>query len=195
MVAGEEQSCVFGLGDLRPSQEWVNNKWNQMKERRDVVSSLLPDVTRENRLHMSSDGDRPVQTSVKNVEAETPRGNLVSPSKPLYSNDPSTEMAKGAAVPNLSDVCHLDSLKWSSSRKRRCARELGRGRSRGKRQCGSGSSSSSSQEEVEASSNACSKFLLPKTLTVVDSENCKIGGSDPVLVTPMTLCSNLVMSQ
>lgn len=192
---GEQRDSIFGLGDLRPSQEWVNNKWSHMKERQDVVSSLLSDMGWENRVGLSSDGGLPVQTSGKDVEAATQRGSFFTPSKPLYSIDQSIETAKGAAVPNLSDVCFLDSLKWSSSRKRRRARELGKGRSRGKRQCGSGSSSSSSQEEVETASNACSKFLLPKTLTVVDSDNCKIGGSDPMLVTPMTLCSNLVMSQ
>ena len=166
-----------------------------MKDHKDVANSLLSDMERDNRLGLSSGGVVPVQASGMQVEAEIQRGSLVAACKPLPTLEQSVDAEIGASVPNLSEVCHLDSLKWSSSRKRRRARELGKGSSRTKRPCGSGSSSSSSQEDAEAASNACSKFLLPKTLTVVDSDNCKIGGSDPMLVTPMALCSNLVMSQ
>jgi len=215
--AGEGQFSIFGLGDLRPSQEWISNKWNHMKDRQDVANSLLSDMEQDNRLGLSSDGDVPVQASGMEVEVETQRGSLVAackpPStlehsvdaervafvvaacKPPPTLEQSEDAERGASVPNLSEVCHLDSLKWSSSRKRRRGRELGKGSSRSKRQCGSGSGSSSSQEEAEAASNACSKILLPKSMTVVDTDNCKIRGSDPMLVTPMALCSNLVLSQ
>ena len=193
--AGEGQFSIFGLGDLRPSQEWISNKWNHMKDRQDVANSLLSDMEQDNRLGLSSDGDVPVQASGMEVEVETQRGSLVAACKPPSTLEHSVDAERGASVPNLSEVCHLDSLKWSSSRKRRRGRELGKGSSRSKRQCGSGSGSSSSQEEAEAASNACSKILLPKSMTVVDTDNCKIRGSDPMLVTPMALCSNLVLSQ
>jgi len=163
-----------------------------MKDHQDVANSLLSDIERDNHLDVSSHGEVPIQASGMEVEGEIQRRSLAAACNTL---DQSIESEKGVSIPNLSEVCHLDSLKWSSSRKRRRARELGKGSLRSKRQCGSGSSSSNRQEEAEAASNACSKFLLHKSSNVVDTDNCKIGGSDPLLVSPMALCSNLVMSQ
>ncbi|XP_020268986.1 uncharacterized protein LOC109844390 isoform X2 [Asparagus officinalis] len=183
---GEQRDSVFSLGDLRPSEEWVSDKWNHIKDRQDVASSLSSTIDHENRLRLPSD-KAPVQAS------ETEANTYLS-----CSEQPPEVDEGGASIPNLSKICYLDGLKWSSSRKRRRGRELSEGISKDKRQRSSGSSSisSSSQEDVEvAASNACSNLLLPKTLSVVDNDNCKIGGSDPMLVAPMALCSNLVMSQ
>ncbi|XP_020244355.1 uncharacterized protein LOC109822547 isoform X1 [Asparagus officinalis] len=151
---GERRDSTFGIGDLRPSQDWVDNKWNQLKDHHNVAKSLLADM----------------------------------------SFDQSPETGKRASVPNLSEVCNLESLKWSSSRKRRRSRELHKESSNGKRECNSGSSSSI-QEDIEAVSDAYSELLLPKTLPVIDNSNCKIGRTDPMLVTSMSLCSSLVLSQ
>ncbi|KAJ6796744.1 Uncharacterized protein M6B38_220045 [Iris pallida] len=191
---GEKLFSTFIHSDLRPSQEWVGNKWNRIKDHPEVARSLLSDMDRENLLCLPSEGNVPVRASVSNQEAEADiQRESSAVCKPLLSGEPSVQKEAEAVVPNLARG--LDGLHWNKYKKRKHPRELGKGGGvpRCKKQFG-GSTSSSSSRETEEEYNAGGEFLVPKSLTVVDHENCKVGG-DPLFAPPLALCSSLVMSQ
>ncbi|XP_010909340.1 uncharacterized protein [Elaeis guineensis] len=185
---GEQRVSIFSRCDLRPSQDWINNKWNHIEDRKDIVSSLLSDVEHEN----DAEGipiRSPDTTSLYETEARTestePEGIVESKNTP----DGDSWILK-ADVPDLVKGCHVDGLKWCSSKKRKRRRLASYGPDHSKRQRGVGSSSS--QEEAKQSNKTCGLFMLPKSLTV-DHDNCKIGG-DPLFSASMTH-SSLVMSR
>ncbi|KAJ6848808.1 uncharacterized protein M6B38_272420 [Iris pallida] len=190
---GEQLLSTFTLSDLRPSQEWLGNKWNPIKDRPEMARSLLSDMDKGKCL--PSDGNIPVRASVSNqeVEADVQRESSAACKPPLLSEEHSVQRETEAVVPNLARG--LDGLHWNKYKKRKHPRELGKGGSgpRCKRQFG-GSTSSSSSPEAEEEYNSGGEFLMPKSLSVVDHENCKIGG-DPLFAPPLALCSSLVMSQ
>lgn len=188
---GEQQVSTFTQSELRPSQDWLDNKWSRIKDRPDVATSLLSDTNRENQLCLPSVRNIPVQVPVSNleVEAEAERESSAA-CKTLPDESHLAPRETEAVVPNLTRG--LDGLHWTKSRKRKHLRELGKGSTRYKRQFAGTSSGSSPEAEEEF--NGGREFLLPKSLTVVDHENCKIGG-DPLFAPPLALCSSLVMSQ
>ncbi|EHA8588275.1 hypothetical protein COCNU_scaffold004601G000010 [Cocos nucifera] len=187
---GEMRVSIFSQCDLRPSQDWINNKWNHIQDRKDIVSSLLSDMKHENQGSFgaeeipirSPDTTRLSETEVR-TESTEPEG--IVESKLMPDGDSWIR----ADVPDLVKECHVNGLRWCSSKKRKRRGLASYGPDHSKRQRGGGSSSS--QEEAKQS-NACGLFMLPKSLTV-DHDNCKIGG-DPLFSASMTH-SSLVMSR
>ncbi|XXG40957.1 hypothetical protein AAC387_Pa01g1537 [Persea americana] len=183
---GDQRTSAFGSGDLRRSLDWVCNRWNHIKDRPDVVNSILSEQGLK-----SADGaiqshvGASTQDKVESLADEFLSISMIKPcSEPLVGRTTNLE------VPDLAQDNSLANLKWSSSRKRRRSRErLVKGGLDCKRRCDG--SSSSSQDEDEPS--ACNSFVIPKSLKV-DHENCKYGGN-PLFPGALPTLSSLVMSQ
>ncbi|KAJ4760260.1 hypothetical protein LUZ62_025303 [Rhynchospora pubera] len=142
---GEKRESVFSLGQLRPSSEWVDGKWSPMKEREDIVTSIL--ATIDNRQSGAS--------SQEEMKSETLR----------ETSSPTDDSAQEKCTTSSDDLrkdLMLDGLQWCSRKRRRFSPN------RVKRS--PGSSSGCTQEETEPS--ACGSFVL---LDSSDHENCKIG--------------------
>lgn len=186
ICAGDQRTSAFGSGDLRRSLDWVCNRWNHIKDRPDVVNSILSEQGLK-----SADGaiqsqvGASTQDKVESLADEFLSISMIKPcSEPLVGRTTNLE------VPDLAQDNSLANLKWSSSRKRRRSRErLVKGGLDCKRRCDG--SSSSSQDEDEPS--ACNSFVIPKSLKV-DHENCKYGGN-PLFPGALPTLSSLVMSQ
>lgn len=192
---GEKRVSIFSRGDLRPSQDWISNKWNHIKDRKDIISSLLPDMKCENQ-DLRSDERIPAQSpdTIRLTERETqnessaPERNVDSKLTPQRDS----LIRNSRDVPNLAEACHLDGLKWCSSKKRKRRTEFSDHGPKHRRRQRCEVSSSISREASEKSGACGGVFMLPKSLTV-DHENCKIAG-DPLFSASMTL-SSLVMSR
>ncbi|KAB1999851.1 hypothetical protein ES319_D12G189900v1 [Gossypium barbadense] len=175
---GEKRESVFGIGDIRQSQEWLGNRWINLKERHDLVSTILwagkQDVSRS--YNFNTDKNTICESGQCGKEATECKGSAV---------EPGNERAQDASVvPDLSKDDRLSQLKWKSSRKRKrvtstCVRKL---------------NCSRNLIKSTAQSVACERFLIPASLKV-DNENCKNIG-DPLfsssVVPPLT---SLVMTR
>ncbi|XP_058108003.1 uncharacterized protein LOC131251336 [Magnolia sinica] len=185
---GERQTSTFACGDLRRSQEWVCDRWNIIKERPDLASSISPNQGRN-----FSDSGYPVEALVLDrnnlhVENVAPAGKMAPTSKvsPGSESPLAEKNGMGVEMPaNLVKDYSFAQLKWnSSSKKRRRGREsVGKGR-----QSGSGSSSHEDMEPLE-----CEGFSIPKSMKL-DHENCKYGG-DHMFVASIPRLTSLVMSR
>ncbi|OVA01428.1 Bromo adjacent homology (BAH) domain [Macleaya cordata] len=196
----EGRLSIFGRRDLRCSQDWLSNKWNRIKERPDLVISILsePDKTRQNGVESSSGGSNSVHIMISDSSQRdhfSPKDEKASctPS----SKPPQDERVKSVDgfVPNLGRDDFLAQLRWNSSSKKRRSRERLRRRHEdlvSKQPPPSNVSSSSSPEKME-SQIASEIFLMPKSLKV-DLENCKYRG-DSVLKSSVCPLTSLVMSQ
>ncbi|KAK8949698.1 hypothetical protein KSP39_PZI005227 [Platanthera zijinensis] len=176
---GEQRVSIFSPSDLRSSQDWVENKWNRMKKRRDIASLLLSEL----------DGEKcSEEKSSDCITFQSPSSAPAEP-EPIRGKEnrlPRLYLAKEWR-PQLAKDFH-DGLRWSSTRKRTHGRQLfGKEFTRSKRaRFGVGQ---------KCGRNNSGAFLMPKSLNPVDEENCKIGG-EPLFGTPMAaLCSNLVMTR
>ncbi|KAJ0987198.1 hypothetical protein J5N97_005554 [Dioscorea zingiberensis] len=180
----ERRVSVFCKDDLRHSQDWVRCQWENIKDRPDITSTMLP--------NLSSDGCIPPLVSSEadgQPESDPQAGETQSDERikcELKACDDSLVQERN--VPNLVKDCMLNGLRWISSRKRRRVRDLDKGGSDCKR-LSDGSCSSSLDEAADLGSG---QFLLPNSLTI-DHENCK-GGGDLLFSAPMSV-SNLVMSR
>ncbi|XP_020519944.1 uncharacterized protein LOC18429059 isoform X3 [Amborella trichopoda] len=201
---GEQKTSVFGSDKLRSSQEWVNNKWIAIKNRRDLAVTLFSRLDGQNigitfkssqvldfeRLHESTcpDGFNPSMASVeekasnKSPNLREGLSSLGALSKPLADG----KSEKVAGVVNLARDNSLASLRWNRSRKRSRLRESIVSLSNKRHSSGSSSRSSSSEEEDLGSFEH--GFLIPKVMKR-DRENCKSGFGATLPHLP-----NLVMS-
>jgi len=181
---GEKQVSVFNHGHLRHSQDWISNKWNHIKDRKDMASLLFSNLGPE----------------IKGIlpEPKFPRTDAHSgevdqkesfPLKDIGNKLAASTSFEGNAL-DLTRYCRLDGLKWRLSKKRKRREFAIDGSGQSKRS--ESSSDDSSQEKNEESNGCDDDFVLPKSLTV-DRENCKIGG-DPLFSAPMII-SNLVMTR
>lgn len=175
---GEKRESVFGIGDIRQSQEWLGNRWINMKERHDLVSTILRAGKQDASKSYNFNTD-------KNTICESGQCGK----EPTQCNDsaiePGNERAQDASVvPDLSKDDRLSQLKWKSSRKRKrvtstCVRKL---------------NCSRNLIKSTARSVACERFLIPASLKV-DNENCKNIGDllfSSSVVPPLT---SLVMTR
>ncbi|XP_042482842.1 uncharacterized protein LOC122063191 [Macadamia integrifolia] len=209
---GERQKKIFDHGDLRRSQDWVVNKWKYIKERPDIVASVLSGLENSRDSGKSCDGSvHPVVTGKKchagnqaNVYDVLPKNDNelhdrigatkvleVSLNKEAPRFEPRDDGRKEADVlPNLVKDNLLAQLRWKSSRKRRRSRESLRKRSSLDSKHPTDGSSSSSLDNIE--SPPCERFINPKSLKL-DQENCKYVG-DTIFNAPVPFAS-LVMSR
>ncbi|PKU85066.1 uncharacterized protein LOC110097256 [Dendrobium catenatum] len=177
---GEQQVSSFRPADLRPSQDWVENKWNYIKARPDIATLLLSELD-----HEKCSDCVTFQASPSVVQTEAaPRQEKGDRSPPLGRAEACrSQLVRNPLLVkrerNESDLVGSyfhDGLRWSSSRKRKFC--------------------SSKRRRIDFShkcSDKSSTFIIPKSLKVVEQDNCKSGG-DPLFGAPMTFCSNLVMT-
>ncbi|GLU04760.1 hypothetical protein SLE2022_218920 [Rubroshorea leprosula] len=180
---GENQEAVVGHGDVRHSQDWVGNGWIFMKERPDLVNTILTRMGKSQDVEKSFVCDS-VQTAIcgsTQIKQDDPRCN---DSNLDSRNDGATNSLQ---VLDLSKDL-LSQLKWKSSRKRT---RVG-GFSVQKLNC-SDNHSKSAKKAME--SLATCEISLISTPLKVDHENCKYVGDslfNSSVVPPLT---SLVMSR
>ncbi|URE31720.1 agenet domain containing protein [Musa troglodytarum] len=187
---GEKRTNVFSEGDLRQSQDWIDNKWNSIQDQMDIANSLLSDVMNDSKDLSNDHGPFLLKTLVTEDRQWKEPHDSISPSDTDQDEiTPSGGYTSTDGEGDIPDLTKDPQFKWNSLKKKKRRRELTEDSSSHKKQRREASNSSSQDLE---DSDACGGFVLPKSLTV-DHENCKIGG-DPMFNAPMTL-SNLVMSQ
>ncbi|KAJ9708156.1 hypothetical protein PVL29_000291 [Vitis rotundifolia] len=180
---GEKQELVFCRSDLRHSEEWYENSWKHMKERPDLVTSILSGRESKHFVSKSSDG-KLAQTAICDIGwSKKDEGECVN-----SQLDSGSDKLKGLGfVPDLLKDDTLSQLKWKTSRKRRRV---------------SGGSVQKLHVNVNASksaseimgSHACDRFFIPKSLKV-DCENCKYVGDSLFSSSVVPPLTNLVMSR
>ncbi|CAA6664841.1 unnamed protein product [Spirodela intermedia] len=157
----QQRTSAFEPQDLRPSQDWFHNRWNRLRERPDIVSSLLSDsITEVN--GEDSGGSNPAPLH-RESNVDSPPGDV---------EDPPRMGKKEGDVQDLALDDLFGRLKWRSSRKR-CGRGFAR-----RRQNWAGDSDGSSDSSGRGSAGdslGCLKFLAPPPL-MADSEACKFRG-------------------
>ncbi|CAL5421551.1 unnamed protein product [Camellia sinensis] len=172
---GEKQEVIFGCSDLRHSQEWLENGWEHIKERPDIVSSILSDQEMKQITVNKTPDVEPEKTGMCDMRQ------LVSfvkeearCSKSRMDSVAVDKVKELKVVRDLSKDALLAQLKWKSSGKRR-----------------RGDKTRSSPEGVGMRS--FDSFFIPKSLKV-DHDNCKYMGDSPFSssVVPIT---SLVMSR
>ncbi|KAJ3677408.1 hypothetical protein LUZ60_003132 [Juncus effusus] len=165
---GEKRVSVFGLDDLRHSNEWVGHKWHPLNGRKDIANSIsLPP-----QIEYSIPLPKPnTKESVKCENSSQERNN--------NNSESSLDLKRSLS---------LDGLKWSSRKKRRFSPHNNSGKP------SPGSSSGFSNEETESGFGVLD---LESTVDNNNSHenNCKIGGGDSSLFGAPISISNLVMSQ
>ncbi|KAF3792538.1 hypothetical protein EJ110_NYTH08438 [Nymphaea thermarum] len=210
---GERKTEVFETNSLRHSQEWFSNKWSFLKERPDVARSVnskdearVLDKPEPSDLHERGSGEaRPLGTPQQETSAPSDDTKILKPrvgvlseteirlspsSEPPAAVDRKREREEAWPV-NLEKDNLLAGLKWNPSKKRR------RGslsHKTGSRRHSDGSSSSSREEDDVDASSPGTSFLIPSDMKV-DVENCKYGGTTPLVIANMPPLSSLVMSR
>lgn len=180
---GEKQELVFGRSDLRHSEEWYENSWKHMKERPDLVTSILSGRESKHVVSKSSAG-KLAQTAICDIGwSKKDEGGCVN-----SQLDSGNDKLKGLGfVPDLLKDDTLSQLKWKTSRKRRRVS----GGSVQKLHVNVNTSKSASEI---MGSHACDRFFIPKSLKV-DCENCKYVRDSLFSSSVVPPLTNLVMSR
>ncbi|XP_052185929.1 uncharacterized protein LOC127797249 [Diospyros lotus] len=188
---GEKQESTFGSHDLRHSEEWLGNGWEHVKERPDLIISILSDLETKQKMV------KPCDVELEEV-AIGQRGHIPSPiSKGSFSVKDEVgrrtchmlsveDKPKGLEiVRDLSKDTLLTRLKWKSSRKRRRVNSV-------QKLHYLGDEKKSSPEAV--GSRTLSSIFISNTLKV-DHDNCKYMGDSPFSSSVVAPLTNLVMSR
>ncbi|XP_044489605.1 uncharacterized protein LOC123213998 isoform X3 [Mangifera indica] len=180
---GEKRKSIFGIGDLRHSQEWLGNRWIHVKERPDAVNSILSGLGMKQVLEKTCDGNA-VQPAIC-ASRQSSKDDTESSESLLDSGD--EKLKNLDLVPDLSKDGLLSQLKWKSSGKRRRTGGSTIRKQHYRVHCGKNTS------EV-IGSGTCERFFIPKTIKV-DRDNCKYLSDSlfsPSVGPPLT---SLVMSR
>ncbi|PIN05951.1 hypothetical protein CDL12_21498 [Handroanthus impetiginosus] len=175
---GEKQELVFNLSDLRHSKEWFDNRWQSIKERPDLVSSLfgLNKVSDVN--HDGAPFDNRDPSTLIHHDT-SPKVNKINDSMADNDNEISNEPE---GVRDLSKHYLLAHLRWGSSGKRRRSRSPVH---RMNFDC---------NNTVDHGFNSFEKFFLNSSLKF-DSDNCKYASDPHFSSSVVSSLSNLVMSR
>ncbi|OMP06770.1 hypothetical protein COLO4_07905 [Corchorus olitorius] len=178
---GEKRESIFNPGDIRNSQEWLGNRWIDIKQRHDVVRSIVlgrkQDAVKSNDCNLA-------KTTICD-SGHCGKDATACDDCPV---EPGNDGAKDVGVvPDLSKDDLLSQLKWKSFRKRK------RGTVSSVKRLNCGRNFIKRSAEL-AGSASCERFLIPASLKV-ENDNCKYMG-DPLFsssaVPPLT---NLVMTR
>ncbi|WVZ12179.1 hypothetical protein V8G54_016709 [Vigna mungo] len=159
---GENVVSVFGSGNLRQAQDWVRNEWVNVRERPDLVASVLSSLKTAQNSSKSNEN--------KSIAASTRDGIQHKPSDTCLNSDRDRPKK---SVDLLKDDLLLQ-LRWMTTRKRR-----------------HGSTSYQKPRYTEShrkrspkvlKSDAPDRFVIPASLKV-DHDDCKYGGGDPSIFT------------
>ncbi|XP_022733539.1 uncharacterized protein LOC111287323 [Durio zibethinus] len=159
---GEKQESVFDRGDVRHSQECLGNRWINIKERHDLVSSIL--WGRKQDAGKSSDCNL-VKTAIWDGGQCGDDATVCNDSAVVRGNDSAKDVS---LVSDLSKDDSLSQLKWKSSRKR----------TRGTATCVQKLKCNRNLIKSIAGSVTCERFFIPASLKV-ENDSCKYMG-DPL---------------
>ena len=166
---------VFGPGNLRESQDWVGNEWVFVRERPDLVASVLSSLkTKQNSNNSQSTG-------------ATTRDVIQSGQSDTCLDSDKDRPRKPEVVPDLLKNVLLSQLRWKTTRKRK------RGRSSASYQKPRCTDTHQKRSPNVMKSNAPDSFLIPASLKV-DHDDCKYVG-DPSIFSSSVVPSltNMVM--
>lgn len=152
---------VFGPGNLRMSQDWVVNEWMTVRERPDLVASILSTLKTEQNSCKSTDSRATVSS--------TRDGAIQSKNSDTCLDSERDRPRKPGVVPDLLKDDLLLQLRWKTTGKRR----RGSSGSYQKPQCTSHQKKSPKVLKLDAPDS----FVIPASLKV-DHDDCKYGG-DP----------------
>jgi len=170
---------VFGSGNLRQAQDWVGNEWVNVRERPDLVASVLSSLKTPQNSCKSNDS--------KSIAASTRAGIQPKPTDTCLNSD-RDRPRKPVVVADLSKDDLLLQLRWMTTRKRRHSSI-----SYQKPRC---PESHRKRWPKVLKSDAPESFVIPASLKV-DHDDCKYGGGDPSifssavvpsLTTSMVMC-------
>ncbi|KAK8451171.1 hypothetical protein SEVIR_6G162400v4 [Setaria viridis] len=177
---GEKRVAEFLEDELRHSLEWVGNKWNPLKERKDIANKLTSatgtgseDLNRKQIPLDVNMSPKPEPQLEEGLRFDERRDEKSSVSK--ISRDNKRVFA------DLTNVLKLDNLRWRPRKRSR--------RSGSRRQ--SDTSSGSSSGDMGSSSPSGSSGQLN---SVPDEEACKSSGEQCFMGVPVQV-PNLVMSR
>ncbi|KAA8532719.1 hypothetical protein F0562_032752 [Nyssa sinensis] len=188
---GEKRESIFGCSDLRHSQEWLGNGWKHMKERPDLVTSILSG--RDTRQIVVKPWDGKLDQAAicdKSLVVNTVHKDGLSIKDEVGCSNSQVDSVKNKAkelevVRDLSKDELLAQLKWRSSRKRRR-----RGNIVQMLHC----VNSKNRSPEAVGMRPYERFFFPSSLKV-DNDNCKYVGDflfSSSVVSPLT---SLVMSR
>ncbi|TKY69370.1 hypothetical protein E2542_SST05643 [Spatholobus suberectus] len=158
---GEKVVSVFGPCNLRLSQDWVVNEWVTVRERPDLVASILSTLkTKQNSIK---------STDSKSTAAPTRDGGIQSKQSDTCSDSERHRPRKPELVPDLLKDDLLSQLRWKTTGKRR----------RGSSACYRKPRYASHQKKSPKvlTLDAPDSFVIPASLKV-DHDDCKYVG-DP----------------
>ncbi|XVF43029.1 hypothetical protein PTKIN_Ptkin02bG0007700 [Pterospermum kingtungense] len=175
---GENRESVFDIGDVRRSQEWLGDRWINIKEKHDIVSSIL----RSKKQDASKSFDCNLVKTTNYAGGQYGKDAADCNDSPVeLRNDRAKDVG---LVLDLSKDDLLSQLKWKSSRKRK----------RGSATCVPKPNYNRNPSKSTAGSISCERFFIPASLKV-ENDNCKYMG-DPLfsssVVPPLT---SLVMTR
>ncbi|XP_054775843.1 uncharacterized protein LOC129284400 [Prosopis cineraria] len=170
---GEKLVSIFGSGDLRPAQDWTGSGWLQVRERPDLVSSILSS------LKTSQDPSK----SNAVASAGDARHSKQSGNDTNLNSESDSKSRKPELVPDLSKDDILSQLRWKSSRKR--------GRSSSTRSGRNSCRKSPDSSDPQSSDS----YMIAASLKVVDHDDFKYGRGDQAIFSSSVVPSltNLVM--
>ncbi|XP_042003557.1 uncharacterized protein LOC121752510 isoform X1 [Salvia splendens] len=170
----EKQECTFNAGDLRHSNEWFDNTWQNIKQRLDVVSALYgrDKISDTNKDELPSFDNREVAAASLNDDALHQK--MIKTGDPMPVRDGKV-VVESQAFRDLTKDCLLGQLRWRSSGKRR--------RSRSPVKAG-----------VEAGLPTFVGFFVNSTLKL-DPDNCRSSRDSRLSSSVVPPLSNLVMSR
>ncbi|KAK7269749.1 hypothetical protein RIF29_22484 [Crotalaria pallida] len=177
---GEKLVSVFGLDNLRCSQEWTGNEWVNMRGRLDLVTSVLSNLKTKHDPCKSYDNKYTISSSPKDVITQSMKTDTCLDS---------TRDDKPDVSPDLLKDDLLSQLSWKPSRKRR--RSIGS--HSGKLQCNDSDDTKKSPNTPEAS--ASERFTIPASVKV-EHDDFKYNGDPSIFgsssvpsLTNMVMCS------
>ncbi|XP_059282674.1 uncharacterized protein LOC132036366 isoform X1 [Lycium ferocissimum] len=182
-LLGEKQEMIFGRGDLRHSQEWLEDGWRNLKESPELVSALA--AVKVNQVIDDSCHSKQEQTAISDGQelSSVPYKNNLDNTSITGLDFQENKIEEPTVVRDLSKDNLLAQLRWKSSGKRRHCR------SPVHKVHFSVNKSQNSRDLVRGSGR---KFLFPSTK--VDTDNCKYI-SDSVFTSVVSPLTSLVMSR
>lgn len=167
---------IFSPGNLRHSQDWTGNRWVEVRERPDLVTSVLSSLETKQNSSKYNDSKSTVASMGDAIQSKQTDTNLGSERDGLR---------KPELVPDLFKDVMLSQLRWKSSRKRNRS-----GTSHQKQQCNDRHRKLSLKVRESDSTDT---FVIPASLKV-DHDDCKYPG-DPSIFSSSVVPSltNMVM--
>ena len=169
----------FGEDELRCSLEWVGNKWNPLKERKDIASKLTSTADRGSEYLIGK--QVPLTFNVPPKPEDQLEG-LRSDKRGIEKSSVCTiSRDQKRVLADLTNDLKLDNLRWRPRKRSR--------RSGSRKQSDTSSGSSSGEMDLSSPSGS---FGQPNL--VPDEETCKSSGEQPFMGVPVQV-ANLVMSR